>query len=82
MRNYRQQIIAYLEDRDAFGSRTYFNDDKGWEADLSGMPRFQERPATLYQRLRQSLLAIAVLLVYSVGLFALSNRLFARYNAA
>ena len=82
VRNYRQQIIAYLEDRDAFGSRTYFNDDKGWEADLSGMPRFQERPATLYQRLRQSLLAIAVLLVYSVGLFALSNRLFARYNAA
>ena len=82
VRNYRQQIIAYLEDRDAFGSRTYFNDDKGWEADLSGMPRFQERPATLYQRLRQSLLAIAVLLVYSAGLFALSNRLFARYNAA
>lgn len=82
VRDYRRQIIAYLEDRDAFGSRTYFNDDKGWEADLSGMPRFQERPATLYQRLRQSLLAIAVLLVYSVGLFALSNRLFARYNAA
>ena len=81
-RDYRRQIIAYLEDRDAFGSRTYFNDDKGWEADLSGMPRFQERPATLYQRLRRSLLAIAVLLVYAAGLFALSNWLFARYNAA
>ena len=82
VRDYRRQIISYLEDRDAFGSRTYFNDDKGWEANLSDMPRFHERLATLYQRLRQSLPAIAVLLVYAVGLFGLANRLFARYNAA
>ena len=82
VRDYRRQIVAYLEDRDAFGSRTYFNDDKGWEANLSDMPRFQERQATPSERLRQSLPAISVLLIYAAALFALANRLFARYNIA
>ena len=82
VRDYRRQILQYLKDRDAFGSRTYFNDDPGWEADLGDMPRFQERQATSYQRLRQSLSALAPLLLYAAGLFVLANRLFARYNAA
>ena len=82
VRDYRRQILDYLKDRDAFGSRTYFNDDLGWEADLSDMPRFQERQATSYQRLRQSLPALTVLLLYAAGLFVLANRLFARYDAA
>ncbi|MCY3667989.1 MAG: ABC transporter permease subunit [Gemmatimonadetes bacterium] len=80
VRDYRRQIIDYLEDLDAFGSRTYFNDDKGWEADLSDMPHFQERPSTSKERLRQGLPALSVLLVYAAGLFALANRLFFRYN--
>ncbi len=82
VRDYRRQILDYLKDRDAFGSRTYFNDDSGWEADLSDMPRFQERQGTSYQRLRQSLPALTVLLLYAAGLFVLANRLFARYDAA
>ncbi|MXY84333.1 MAG: ABC transporter permease subunit [Gemmatimonadetes bacterium] len=82
VRDYRRQLLGYLKDRDAFGSRTYFNDDSGWEANLSDMPRFQEQQATSYQRLRQSLPALAGLLLYAAGLFVLANRLFARYNAA
>ena len=82
VRDYRRQILQYLKDRDAFGSRTYFNDDSGWEADLSDMPHFQEQQATSYQRLRQSLPALATLLLYAAGLFVFANRLFARYNAA
>lgn len=82
VRDYRRQLLGYLKDRDAFGSRTYFNDDSGWEANLGDMPRFQEQQATSYQRLRQSLPALAILLLYAAGLFALANRLFARYNAA
>ena len=81
VRDYRRQILKYFKDRDAFGSRTYFNDDSGWEADLGDMPHFQEQQATSYQRLRQSLPALAVLLLYAAGLFVLANRLFARYNA-
>ena len=82
VRDYRRQLLGYLKDRDAFGSRTYFNDDSGWEADLGDMPRFQEQQAISYQRLRQSLPALATLLLYAAGLFVLANRLFARYNAA
>ena len=82
VRDYRRQLLGYLKDRDAFGSRTYFNDASGWEANLSDMPRFQEQQATSYQRLRQSLPALATLLLYAAGLFVLANRLFARYNAA
>jgi len=82
VRDYRRQILQYLRDRDAFGSRTYFNDSSGWEADLGDLPRFQERQATSYQRLHQSLPALAALLLYAVGLFVAANRLFARYNAA
>ena len=82
VRDYRRQLLGYLKDRDAFGSRTYFNDDSGWEADLGDMPRFQEQQATSYQRLRQSLPALATLLLYAAGLFVLANRLFARYDAA
>ena len=81
-RDYRRQILEYLKDRDAFGSRTYFNDDSGWEANLSDMPRFQEQQAASYQRFHQSLPALATLLLYTAGLFVLANRLFARYNAA
>ncbi len=82
VRDYRRQILEYLQDLDAFGSRTYFNDDLGWEADLSDMPLFQERQATSYQRLHQSLPALVALLLYAAGLFVLANRLFARYNVA
>ena len=82
VRDYRRQLLEYLKDRDAFGSRTYFNDASGWEANLSDMPRFQEQQATSYQRLRQSLPALATLLLYTAGLFVLANRLFARYDAA
>ena len=81
-RDYRRQLLGYLKDRDAFGSRAYFNDDSGWEANLGDMPRFQERQATSYQRLHQSLPALTILLLYAAGLFVLANRLFARYNAA
>ena len=80
VRDYRREVLKYLKDRDAFGSRTYFNDDRGWEADLSDMPHFQEQQATPYQRLRQSLPDLTALLLYAVSLFVLANRLFARYN--
>ena len=41
VRAYRGQILTFLEERDAFGSREWFNDDPGWRADLRDLPRFQ-----------------------------------------
>ena len=81
VRVYRGQIIAFLEERDAFGSREWFNDDEGWRTDLRDLPRFHERGWTIAQGLRHALPALTALALYAAVLFVLSNRLFARYDA-
>ncbi len=81
VRAYRGQVITFLEDRDAFGSREYFNDDPGWRADLRDLPRFDERGWTVAESLRHALPALTALTLYATVLFVLANRLFARYDA-
>ena len=81
VRAYRGQIITFLEDRDAFGSREWFNDDEGWRADLRDLPRFHEHAWTVAESLSHALPALTALLIYATVLFVLANRLFARYDA-
>ena len=81
VRTYRGQIIAFLEDRDAFGSREWFNDDPGWRADLRDLPRFYERGWTVAESLSHALPALTTLLLYVAVLFVLANRLFGHYDA-
>ena len=81
VRTYRGQIITFLEDRDAFGSREWFNDDDGWRADLRDLPRFHEHPWTVAESLTHALPALTALSLYAAVLFVLANRLFARYDA-
>ena len=81
VRAYRGQIITFLEDRDAFGSREWFNDDEGWRADLRDLPRFHEHAWTVAESLSHALPALTALLLYAAVLFVLANRLFARYDA-
>ena len=81
VRAYRGQIIAFLEDRDAFGSREWFNDDDGWRADLRDLPRFHEHPWTVAESLTHALPTLTTLSLYAAVLFVLANRLFARYDA-
>ena len=81
VRAYRGQIITFLEERDAFGSREWFNDDEGYRADLRDLPRFKERGWTVARSLSHALPDLTALLLYAVVLFVLANRLFARYAA-
>ncbi|MDE2809127.1 MAG: hypothetical protein OXN90_11990, partial [Gemmatimonadota bacterium] len=81
VRAYRGQIITFLEDRDAFGSREWFNDDDGWRADLRDLPRFHEHPWTVAESLSHALPALTALSLYAAVLFVLANRLFAHYDA-
>ena len=81
VRTYRGQVIAFLEERDAFGSREWFNDDPGWRADLRDLPQFYERGWTVAESMRHALPALTSLLLYAAVLFVLANRLFARYDA-
>jgi ABC-type transport system involved in multi-copper enzyme maturation permease subunit len=81
VRTYRGQVLAFLEERDAFGSREWFNDDPGWRADLRDLPRFKERGWTVAKSLSHALPDLTSLLLYAVVLFVLANRFFARYDA-
>ena len=81
VRVYRGQVIAFLEERDAFGSREWFNDDSGWGADLRDLLQFYERGWTIAESVRHALPALTSLLLYAAVLFVLANRLFARYDA-
>ena len=81
VRTYRGQIITFLEDRDAFGSREWFNDDPGWRADLRDLPRFHEHGWTVVESLSHAWPALTSLLLYAAVLFVLANRIFARYDA-
>ena len=81
VRAYRGQIITFLEERDAFGSREWFNDDEDYRADLRDLPRFKERGWTVAKSLSHALPDLTALLLYAVVLFVLANRLFARYDA-
>ena len=80
VRTYRGQIISFLEERDAFGSREWFNDDPGWRTDLRDLPQFYERGWTVAESMRHALPALTSLLLYAAVLFVLANRLFARYD--
>ncbi len=81
VRTYRGQIITFLEERDAFGSREWFNDDPGWRADLRDLPRFHERSWTVAESLRHVWPPLTALVLYAAGLLVLANRLFTRYDA-
>ena len=65
VRAYRGQIITFLEERDAFGSREWFNDDPGWRADLRDLPRFKERDWTVARSLSHALPDLTSLLLYA-----------------
>ena len=81
VRTYRGQVIAFLEERDAFGAREWFNDDPGWRADLRDLPRFNERGWTVAKSLSHALPDLTALLIYATVLFGLANRLFGYYDA-
>ena len=78
-REYRQQIITYLEDRDAFGQRTWFNDGTE-QVNLHDMPHFMEQKETPRESLGRALPGLGVLLFYASGFCSLCVRLFGRYE--
>lgn len=78
-RDYRQQIVSFLEDRDAFGLRTWFNDGTE-QANLHDMPRFMEQKETPIESLGRALPGLSVLFFYTYGSFSVCVWLFGRYE--
>ena len=67
-RHYRQQVIDYLYDKEAFGSRQWFSSDKG-AADWSGLPHFSFQRVDVNTNAKRSLPDVCLLLMMNVVLF-------------
>ncbi len=80
-RAYRREVIQYFRDRDAFGSRAWFTDDRG-KADVAGMPRFRWRPETAGEAVRRGWGDLAILAGWNGALFWVAYILFAKRSVA
>ena len=67
-RHYRQQVIDYLYDKEAFGSRQWFSSDKG-AANWSGLPQFSFQRVDVNTNAKRSLPDVCLLLMMNVVLF-------------
>ena len=76
-RRYRQQLIAYLHAKDAFGSRAWYSSDRG-PADWSGLPPFAFERVDMNINAKRALPDVCILLMLNAVLFVLIFLIFLR----
>ena len=76
-RQYRQTLIQYFYDRNAFGSRQWFASDEG-AVDWSDLPRFSYQRPNVWVAARQALPDLILLLLINVILFMGSYLIFVK----
>ncbi|MCG9132584.1 ABC transporter permease subunit [Candidatus Poribacteria bacterium] len=76
-RHYRQTLINYFYDEDAFSSRQWFASDKG-AINLDDLPRFVYQRASLWINATRALPDLQLLLLLNVGLFLATFAIFVR----
>lgn len=76
-RQYRQTLIGYFYDKNAFGSRQWFASDEG-AVDWSDLPRFSYQQPSAWSAARQALPDMLLLLLINVILFMGSYLIFVR----
>ena len=76
-RQYRQTLIGYYYDKNAFGSRQWFASDKG-AVDWSDLPRFSYQRPNVWVSARQALPDLMLLLLINAILFMGACLIFAR----
>ncbi|RKU08608.1 hypothetical protein C6503_22715 [Candidatus Poribacteria bacterium] len=70
VRRYRQQIVDYLLDKDAFGSREWFSADKG-APDWRNFPQFSFQRVDVATNAKRALPDVGALLMLNVIIFTL-----------
>ena len=81
VRQYRKNIIGYLNDQEAFSSKQWFRYGDGeteFKPDLSGVPEFHQRAESIGSSLGRSATDILLLIILNVIFFILSYTLFVR----
>ena len=76
-RQYRQQVVDYLYDKEAFGSRQWFSSDKD-AADWSGLPQFSFQRVDVGTNAKRALPDVSLLLTINVALFILIFLIFVK----
>ena len=77
VQRYRQTIINYFYDKEAFSSREWFAADQG-EVDWSDLPRFSYRRSDVWNGIQHASGDIACLLLINVVLFMMAFLVFVR----
>ncbi|MYC76433.1 ABC transporter permease subunit [Candidatus Poribacteria bacterium] len=77
VQRYRQTIIDYLYDKEAFSSRKWFAVDQG-EVDWSDLPQFSYRRKDIWSGIQHASGDIACLLLINVVLFMMTFLIFVR----
>ena len=68
VRQYRQEVVAYLYDKKAFGSRQWFAGDKG-KVDWDMLPQFSFQRSDIGIKAKRAIPDILLLLLINVALF-------------
>ena len=76
-RQYRQQVVNYLYDKEAFGSRQWFSSDKD-AADWSGLPQFSFQRVDVGTNAKRALPDVSLLLTINIVLFILIFLIFVK----
>ncbi|MCY3549225.1 MAG: ABC transporter permease subunit [Candidatus Poribacteria bacterium] len=76
-RQYRQQVIDYLYDKEAFGSRQWFSSDKG-AADWSDLPQFDYQRVDSNTNAMRALPNVCLLFMINIILFVVIFLIFVK----
>ena len=76
-RQYRQQVVDYLYDKEAFGSRQWFSSDKE-VADWSGLSQFSFQRVNAITNAKRALPDVSLLLTINIALFILIFLIFVK----
>ena len=78
-RNYKRQIVDYLNSKNAFSARAWFSSDQG-KAEFADLPIFQHRHNALSDGLSRAAGDISILFVWNIILFMGVYLSFLRYD--
>ncbi|MDE0011312.1 MAG: ABC transporter permease subunit [Candidatus Poribacteria bacterium] len=77
VQTYRQTLIDYLRDKDAFASRQWFASDQG-AVDWWDLPRFRFAPADVSENAQRALADVSLLFLMNMVLFVVTFLIFVK----
>jgi len=77
---YRNELIQYLRDQNAFGSAAWYDREAGKKINTQGIPLFSDRPEPLLSSIGRATFDVLILILLNVAFFLLTYLSFLRYD--